>query len=82
MNHNLVLKTSWHDESRRKLEAARACQEGDVDKLIDLTLSYLSYRGRKGSRTRPKTFDTYSIGIKDFYAYCWPDKEAHLLCPS
>ncbi len=76
MSFDLQLSTTWHDASRRKLEAARACQERDLEALIDLTNTFISYRGRKGIQTSDNTRAYYEIAIRDWVNHCWPDPEA------
>lgn len=73
---HLRLATRWHDRGHRKLSAVRACHERDLAALLGLVNAYLSYRGRKGVKTARNTRATYGLALRDWLAYCWPDREA------
>lgn len=81
--NDLVLKSSWHDPGRRRLEAVKAAQERDVARLLDLLNHYLSYLGRKKARTSEKTRKAYELGARVWIDYCWPEgqdsPDPHLL---
>ena len=70
---DIVLSTAWHSRSSRKLEAVRAASERDLDKLLDLVNTYLTYWGRKRLATAQRTRSTYKTGIVGFFEYIWPE---------
>lgn len=76
ISSSIVLATTWHDPSRRKLEAVRACTERDVPTLLSLLTTYLGYRGRKGIKTSSNTIAYYNIALRDWIQHCWPKKES------
>ncbi len=77
MSSSIVLSTTWHDPSRRKLESVKACHERDVEKLLSLLTTYIAYRGRKGVKTSENTLAYYTIALRDWVQHCWPnDKES------
>ena len=75
MASSIVLATTWHDPSRRKLEAVKACHERDVEKLLSLLTTYIAYRGRKGVQTSENTLAYYTIALRDWVQHCWPKSE-------
>ncbi len=75
MATSIVLATTWHDSSRRKLEAIRACHERDIDALLSLLTTYIGYRGRKGIQTSENTLSYYTIALRDWVQHCWPENE-------
>lgn len=62
---------SWSSltEGERKLRAAKAIQQGDVDDLWRLTLSYLQFKGRKGTSISQHTLRAYRRGVIDYLIY-------------
>ncbi|MDZ7704180.1 MAG: tyrosine-type recombinase/integrase [Trueperaceae bacterium] len=74
MSYELSLATTWHDPAQRRREAVRAAHEGDNDALLDLLDTYLSYRGRKRSRTSKHTRYAYAVAARDWLHYCWPSE--------
>lgn len=81
MNTELVLSSDWHEPGRRKLQAVKAATERDLECLASLLNTYLSYRGRKGGQTSPRTRETYETAMRDWVAYAWPDAEASPVVP-
>lgn len=71
---SLVLATTWHERSRRKLAAVAAVHDGDDETLLDLLDVYLLYESKKGARISDKTRRTYAVGVRDWLRYCWPDR--------
>lgn len=69
----LVVRSGWHDTGNRKLEAVKACTSRDEERLFDLTITYLEYRGRKRAAVSPETKRTYGKGLRAWLEYCWPD---------
>ncbi|WP_245533713.1 site-specific integrase [Calidithermus timidus] len=68
----IVLKTSWQDSARRRLEAHRALQERDEAALFDLLEAHLINYGRKQAALSPRTLKNYRLALRDFLAWCWP----------
>lgn len=69
----LVLNTTWHDASRRKLEIVKAITERDLKTMLEFHRAYLLYEGEMGNLTSEKTKGTYASGVKNWFAYCWAD---------
>jgi integrase/recombinase XerC len=81
VNTKLVLSSDWHEPGRRKLQAVKAATERDERRLASLLNTYLSYRGRKGAQTSPRTRETYETALRDWIAYAWPNPEASPTVP-
>lgn len=66
------------DELRRR--AVKAAAEKDVDALIGLMRAYLVHEGGSGLLTSARTFEAYTLGVRQFLAYA-TDNAVNLLRP-
>lgn len=69
----LVRTPDWTNPSVRRLEALRALQERDFDRVLDLVWAYVRVRSRKQTRTSSNTLSSYKTGILDFLNWWWPE---------
>lgn len=53
----------------RKLRAAQAIQKEDHDALWLMTLAFLQFKGKKGTRVSPHTLRAYRRGVLDYLIY-------------
>ncbi|MCS7058307.1 MAG: tyrosine-type recombinase/integrase [Meiothermus sp.] len=68
----LVPLSAWDNPSKRRLEAIRAAQERNEEKLLELHRAYLVLKGRKRARLSPETLALYQVAIRDYLAWAWP----------
>ena len=70
MSLELVLSSKWNQPDSRKLAAARAAHDQDLETLLELLAVYIAKKSRRKADGSPLSLALYRVGISRWLDWC------------